>query len=85
MVNKTTTIVGVGDLRLLDMKNDIVEKLGLQTEIREGGVLVTEMGISITKHGANDFSIEGPLCDKYYEVRKVMYNHFAFVWDMHIV
>ena len=79
LINKPTTIVGVGDLRLLDMRNDLNEKLGVQTEIREGGVLMTEMGISITKHGPNDFSIEGPLCELYYKVRNIMYQHFTFV------
>ena len=36
IVSKPTTIVGLGDLRLLDMRNELAEKLGVQTEIREG-------------------------------------------------
>ena len=79
IVSKPTTIVGLGDLRLLDMRNELAEKLGVQTEIREGGVLRTEKGISITKHGPNDYSIEGPVCDLYYKVRALVYKHFAFV------
>ena len=78
IVSKPTTIVGLGDLRLLDMRNELAEKLGVQTEIREG-VLRTEKGISITKHGPNDYSIEGPVSDLYYKVRALVYEHFAFV------
>ena len=72
------TIVGVGNVRLASLKTGLGE-IGLRAEIREGGVLLTENGVSITKRGPNDFFVEGPLCETYYKARSVLYKRFAFV------
>ena len=52
LINKPTTIVGVGDLRLLDMRNDLNEKFGdaqnIQNKIRIGGLVLES---SIKKEG----------------------------------
>jgi cleavage and polyadenylation specificity factor subunit 2 len=77
-VYKPVTIVGVGNVRLASLKTGLGE-IGLRAEIREGGVLLTENGVSITKRGPNDFFVEGPLCETYYKARSVLYKRFAFV------
>ena len=77
-VYKPVTIVGVGNTRLVTLKAGLTE-IGLRAEIKEGGVLLTENGVSITKRGPNDYFVEGPLCDTYYKARGVLYKRFAFV------
>jgi cleavage and polyadenylation specificity factor subunit 2 len=77
-INRPVTIVGVGDLRLLDLKKGL-NKIGLQAEMKEGGRLLTENGVSITKEGPNDYFVEGPMCDVYYKARDILYKQFAFV------
>ena len=44
-----------------------------------GTVLVCEKQVMVRKSGENDFSIEGPPVAAYWAVRKVLYQHFAFL------
>jgi Cleavage and polyadenylation factor 2 C-terminal len=44
-----------------------------------GGVLVCGGQVIIRKEGDNDFVIEGPPTQAYFEARKALYQQYAFV------
>jgi hypothetical protein len=42
-------------------------------------VLVCGQQVIVRKENDNDFIVEGPPVPVYFQVRKVLYEHFAFV------
>jgi hypothetical protein len=59
------------------------EQRGMQVEFRlgvgSGGVLICGQQVMVRKENDNDFIVEGPPVPAYFQVRKVLYEHFAFV------
>ena len=49
---------------------------GFQTELREG-TLVVDKGVTVRKAGEYDLVVDGPLCDEYFEVRKILYGQYT--------
>ena len=74
-------VVSVGEVLLNNLKQAI-ELTGVPVEFRltdKGGVLVCGGQVLIRKDGDNDFVVEGPPSQAYWEARKALYQQYAFV------
>jgi hypothetical protein len=73
--------LSVGEVPLNSIKQQM-ETRGLGVDFRigtEGGALVCGSQVIVKKEGDNDFVIEGPPVKAFYDARKALYDHFAFV------
>ena len=74
-------VVSVGEVLLNNLKQAI-ELTGVPVEVRlteKGSVLVCGGQVLIRKDGDNDFVVEGPPSQAYWEARKALYQQYAFV------
>eukprot|EP00118_Oscarella_pearsei_P004174 m.17358 g.17358 ORF g.17358 m.17358 type:complete len:752 (+) comp27458_c0_seq1:6-2261(+) len=67
----------VNEPRLSDFKQ-ILTKAGMQVEF-SGGVLICNNIIAIRRNEPGHISIEGPISDDYYKVRKFLYEQYAVI------
>ena len=60
-----------------------LELKGIAVEFRlggsGGGTLVCGSQVLVRKSSDNEFVLEGPPIAVYFDVRKVLYDHFAFI------
>jgi len=81
IVDPTVGVISMGEITLNNLKQYLETSMGIPTEFRigvTGGVLVCDSQIFIRKDG-NQFSMEGPPINRFYEVRKALYQQFAFI------
>ena len=67
-----------GGLRLMDFKN-LLAKHGYESEFRGQGVLLCNGGVAVRKLEGQRLVVDGPLCDEYYEVRRLLYEQFVIL------
>ena len=73
--------LSVGEVLLHSLKN-IIEQYGVSVEFKlteRGAVLVCAGQVVIRKEGDHDFVLEGPPIPAYWEARKALYQHYAFI------
>ena len=68
-------LLATSDLRIGWLK-EVLVNAGFQTELREG-TLVVDKGVTVRKAGEYDIVVDGPLCDEYFEVRKILYGQYT--------
>lgn len=70
--------MGVGELKLSDVRGRL-QRVGIRAEFQQGGLLVCEGEVTISKSGPNQFAMEGVVGDRYYKIRDVLYQVLTFV------
>lgn len=76
-------LVSVGEVMINTLKQKI-EQRGISVVFQlgttgAGSLLVCAQQVIVRKESGNNFVIEGPPVPAYWEVRKALYEHFAFV------
>lgn len=76
-------LVAIGEVSMNTLKNKL-ESTGIHVEYKNltnnGSILVCNNQIIITKVNAQDFILEGPLIPIYYEIRKILYGQYSFIY-----
>lgn len=70
--------MGVGELKLSDVRGRL-QRIGIRCEFQQGGLLVCEGDVTISKSGQNNFSMEGVVGDRYYKIREILYQMLTYV------
>jgi hypothetical protein len=70
--------MGEGELKLSFVRGHL-QRAGIRAEFQQGGVLVCEGDIAISKSGQNNFSLEGVVGDRYYKIRDVLYQLLTYI------
>lgn len=78
----SSATISVGEVMLSTLKSKLESK-GISVEFRlggtGGGTLVCGSQVLVRKNSDNEFVLEGPPIAVYFDVRKVLYDHFAFI------
>ncbi|GAB6020668.1 cleavage and polyadenylation specificity factor subunit 2 [Chamberlinius hualienensis] len=75
---KGHTMVFINELKLSDFKQ-VLLKAGIHAEF-SGGILYCNAGlIAVRRNEAGRISLEGCLCDDYYQIRDLLYQQYAVV------
>jgi len=70
--------MGVGELKLSEIRIKL-QRLGIRADFQQGGLLVCEGEVTISKDGPNNFALEGVVGDRYYKIRDVLYQVLTYV------
>ena len=70
--------MGVGELKLSDVRGRL-QRIGIRCEFQQGGLLVCEGDVTVSKSGQNHFSLEGVVGDRYYKIREILYQMLTYV------
>lgn len=73
--------VSVGEVLLKTLQNEL-EKSGVSVEyklIPGGAILLCAGQVIVRKENENDFVVEGPPCQAYFQIKNAIYHQFAFI------
>ena len=73
--------VSVGEVLLKTLQFEL-EKLGVSVEyklIAGGAILLCAGQVIVRKENENDFVVEGPPCQAYFQIKNAIYRQFAFI------
>lgn len=73
--------VSVGEVLLKTLQFEL-EKLGVSVEyklIPGGAILLCAGQVIVRKENENDFVVEGPPCQAYFQIKNAIYRQFAFI------
>jgi hypothetical protein len=73
--------ISVGEVLLKTLQGEL-EKSGVSVEyklIPGGAILLCAGQVIVRKENENDFVIEGPPCQAYFQIKNAIYRQFAFV------